>query len=94
MFFAKLVTQVTVMLSVAVCISRASASEGMPSLTHLDHVHLIDNQNGTMTVATDFGDRRLQGASKPASKQNIAHVRVHLPRPHQMRRENVIHDLG
>ena len=92
MFFAKLVTQVTVMLSVAVCISRASASEEMPSLTHLDHVHL--DQNGTMTLATDFGDRRLQGASKPASKQNIAHVRVRLPRQHQMRRENVMHDLG
>ena len=73
MFFAKLVTQVTAMLGVAVCISRASASEGMPNLTHLDHVHL--DQNGTMTLATDFGDRRLQGAAKPAStKQNIAHV--------------------
>ena len=79
MFFAKLVTQVTAMLGVAVCISRASASEGMPNLTHLDHVHL--DQNGTMTLATDFGDRRLQGASKPASKQSIAHVRVRLPRP-------------
>ena len=93
MFFAKLVTQVTVMLSVAVCISRASASEEMPSLTHLDHIHL--DQNGTMTLATDFGDRRLQGASKPAStKQNIAHVRVRLPRPHQMRRESESHGLG
>ena len=92
MFFAKLVTQVTVMLNIAVLISRASASEEMPNLTHLDHVHL--DQNGTMTLATDFGDRRLQGASKPASEQYIAHVRVRLTRPHQMRRESVIHDLG